>query len=352
MENWKYDYITIWIIGRNEGKVIANTLQYLLKQTYPLQYCDIVFVDGNSSDNTVDEVKRVLEGNVNYIIVNEREFKNNKWVNYWHSWARNVAIMHMNKKSKYMAWIDADCRADKNWLLFLWETIKDSKENIAGAWWPRYVEEQGNIPKMELVLNYYFTSKIMSLWNPAFCERNVKYMPSIAWYNSIYKREILEKYRYDTTYPFNTDDIEINYRITKDWLKFLYSGKAKIYHRLDETVGEFLKHLFVYGNGAANNSRLHGRPVRLYIPISVLYLLYIIWLPLWMRVSHKLFGNMWIWLLPLWFVFLLAIAVFIENIKKTKSWKSLIVFVLVPLHVFMYGWGVVYNLLWLKKVFK
>ena len=97
----------------------------------------------------------------------------------------------------------------------------------------------------------------MSLGNPAYAERNVKYMPSVAGYNSMYKREILEKYMYDTTYPFNTDDIEINYRITRNGLKFLYSSQAKIYHRLDETVGQFLKHLFIYGNGAMNTSRLH-----------------------------------------------------------------------------------------------
>jgi len=73
-------------------------------------------------------------------------------------------------------------------------------------------------------------------------------MPSIAGYNSIYKKDILKKYMYNTTYPFNTDDIEINYRISKDKLKFLYSSKAKIFHRLDETIEQFLKHLFVYGN--------------------------------------------------------------------------------------------------------
>lgn len=352
INNESFDYVSIWIIGRNEWKVIANTLSYLLKQTYLLEYVEIVFVDWNSSDNTVSEVKRILEGNIKYTIVNERDFKNDKGANYWHSWARNVAIMNMDKKSKFMAWIDADCRADKDRLLSLWETIKNSDDNIAWAWGPRYVEEQGEISKLELVLNYYFTSYIMSLWNPAFCERNVKYMPSIAWYNSIYKREILEKYMYDTTYPFNTDDIEINYRITRDWLKFLYSAKAKIFHRLDETVWEFLKHLFVYGNGAMNTSRLHWRPVRMYIPISVLYVLYIVLLPLWCRISNKLFGTILVWLLPLLLVFLLSIAVFIENIMKAKTVKSFLVFILVPLHVFMYGRGVIYNILGLKKIFK
>lgn len=348
----QYDQISIWIIGRNEWKVIWNTLEYLLEQTYPLEKIEIIFVDGNSSDNTVQEVEKALKGKIKYKIINERTITNPKWVNYGHSWARNVAIMNIDKNSKYIARIDADCRADKNRLYELRNTIKNSPKDVAWAGWPRYVETQWKITKTELVLNYYFTSTIMSMWNPAYCERNVKYMPSIAGYNSIYKKEILEKYRYDTTYPFNTDDIEINYRITKDTLKFLYSAKAKIYHRLDETIGQFLKHLFVYGNGATNTSRLHRKIVRPYIPISVLYVLYRILLPLRCRLSSILFWIYWIALLPIGLIFLLSISVFIENISKAKTRKSIYVLFLVPLHVFMYGWWVIYNILQLKKIFK
>lgn len=96
------------------------------------------------------------------------------------------------------------------------------------------------------MLNYYFTSCIMSLGNPAFCDKKVEYMPSVAGYNSIYKIDVLRKYRYDTTYPFNTDDIEINYRLANHGYKFLYSGDAKIYHRLNETIPQFLEHMAVY----------------------------------------------------------------------------------------------------------
>ena len=41
--------------------------------------------------------------------------------------------MHMDEKSKYMARIDADCRADECWLMSLWEAIKNSDSTIAGV---------------------------------------------------------------------------------------------------------------------------------------------------------------------------------------------------------------------------
>jgi len=73
-----YDFISIGIIARNEGKVIATTLSYLLKQTYPLDKVEIIFVDGNSTDDSVQQVKNTLEGKVKYKIINERDIENPK----------------------------------------------------------------------------------------------------------------------------------------------------------------------------------------------------------------------------------------------------------------------------------
>jgi GT2 family glycosyltransferase len=126
----------------------------------------------------------------------------------------------------------------------------------------------------------------MSLGNPAFCDKKVEYMPSVAGYNSIYKIDILRKFRYDTTYPFNTDDIEINYRLAKNGYKFLYSEKAKIYHRLDETISQFLGHMTIYGKGATNVMKLHKSLPRLYIPIAFTYFAYTTLLPVFMVISN------------------------------------------------------------------
>ena len=73
---------------------------------------------------------------------------------------------------------------------------------------------------------------------------------------------------------------------------------------------------------------------RLYVILSLWYLLYTIAL-------IPLLFRSWIFIIPYFFVFLLAIAVFIENVKKTKSLISLWVYPLVFLHALMYGWGFV-----------
>ena len=336
---WGYmnkDFISICIITKDEEKHLLKTLEYLSKQSYWKENFEIIIVDGNSKDNTIKSSDKFLtEQGIEHTIVNEKKYENKRWwYAYGHSFARNVSIDLVSDKSKYVAQIDADCRADKYRLENLWLKIKlaEKDDKIAWAWWPRLVETEWKISKFELMLNNYFCSYIMTLWNPAFCVRKwIKYIPSIAGYNSIYKAEIIKKYMFNTAYATFFDDIEINYRLSKDWYKFLYCPEAKIWHRLDETFWQFLKHMQKYWSWAAKMTKYYKAIPRLYVHLSLCYLLYtILLIPL-------LFLS-WIFILPYWLVFILATAVFIENVRKTKSLVSLWVYPLVFLHPLMYGW--------------
>lgn len=338
----KKDFISICIITRNEEKHILKTLEHLVNQSYWKENFEIIIVDWNSSDNTIKATTEFLKKNkIQHTVVNEKTYPNKRWgYSYWHSFARNVSIDLVSKKSKYIAQIDADCRADKYWLENLWRKIKNSGKKIAWAGWPRLVETKWNISKFELMLNYYFTSYIMTMWNPAFCVRKwLKHIPSIAWYNSIYKSEIIKNYMFNTKYATFFDDIEINYRLSRNWYKFLYCPESKIRHRLEESIVDFYKHMAKYWSWAAKVTKHFKSIPRLYVYMSVWYLLYsLAVLPLAIYLSS-------LFLLPYILVFLLATAVFIENIRKTKNIISLRVYPLVFGHPFMYGYGFIKEIL-------
>lgn len=335
------DFISICIITRNEEKYLLKTLEYLEKQTYGKENFEVIIVDWDSKDNTIQSSKNFLtKCGIAHKIINEKDYPN-KWggYSYGHSFARNVSLDNVSSNAKYIAQIDADCRADSEWLENLRKKIKNSDENIAWAWGPRLVETQWAISKFELMLNYYFTSIIMTMWNPAFCVRKgLKYIPSIAGYNSIYKAEILKKYMFNTTYATFFDDIEINYRLSKDWYKFLYCPEAQIRHRLEESFFDFYNHMIKYWWGAAKMTKYYKSIPRLYVHLSVGYLLYTL------ALIPLLFWS-WIFILPYVFVLFLATAVFVENIKKTKSLISLWVYPLVFGHPLMYGWGFIREIL-------
>ena len=329
-------YVTIGLIARNEEKYIIHTLKYLAQQSYGKEWFEIIIADGWSTDRTREISEDFLEHeHISHKIINERHYKN-LWngVPYGPSFGRNVIITEAASKSKYIAWIDADCRADIYRLEKLVARMEWTDNAIIAAWWPRLVETQWPISKRELMVNYYFTSAIMTMGNPAFTTRNdIQFVESLAGYNSIYKIDMIKKYMYSTRYAFNNDDIEINFRIRKDWYKLAYTPEAKIYHRQNETVGQFLKHLIAYGEWAARTTKIHKAFPRIYVPLSVCYFLY----SLLLLITLPLFWPLV--LLPYILVLLLSIAVFIENIKKTRSLQSLKVFVLVFAHPFMYGYG-------------
>jgi GT2 family glycosyltransferase len=53
-------------------------------------------------------------------VINEKDQPNTDGgYSYGHSFARNVVIDHADPRSAYIAWIDADCRADTEWLTSL-----------------------------------------------------------------------------------------------------------------------------------------------------------------------------------------------------------------------------------------
>ncbi len=349
-----YNHITIWIIVRNEEQTLPQTLKYIFQQSYPIKdFCEIIIADGNSTDKTREIANNILSKSwIAYQVLNERDFKDHQWVWYGHSRWRNVILMHANKNSKYIAWIDGDCRADKNWLMNLWNIIKDNTDTkIAWAGGTRFVETHWDISQKELVLNYYFTSNIISLGNPAFTSKdNIIYIPSVAWYNSIFKKEIFENYQYDSTFPFNTDDLEMNFRLSKLWYKFLYAKDATIYHRWEDTIQWFLNQMKNYGKWVAYTMRIHSTPiVRIYAWIGLGYVAYALGLPLWWYISHLLLWSRIYICVPYIILFIIWYAVFSENYKKTKSLTSFVVIPTLFSHLWYYGWWVIQGLLEKKK---
>jgi glycosyltransferase involved in cell wall biosynthesis len=123
-------HITIGIITKNEAKNIENTLKYLMEQSYPHEFFEIIITDGNSSDGTREVAENCLQkSHIAYKIVNEKDQPNTDGgYNYGHSFARNVIIDHADPRSAYIAWIDADCRADSEWLASLVETMRTNMD--------------------------------------------------------------------------------------------------------------------------------------------------------------------------------------------------------------------------------
>ena len=328
--------ITIGIVAKNEEKYIGETLKGIINQIFDNSLYEIIVVDGNSSDRTREIAENVLGASyINYKVLNEKDFGF-----YGLCFSRNLVIDNSSKTSKYIAYTDADCIVDKNWLKTLYQYIDRSGNEIAGAGGPRLVAPTED--KKELVINNFLTSTIASGGNPAFSKRDVNYLDSIPNYNSIYKKDIIKKFRYDDSLIIS-DDNELNLRLKKAGYNFIYAGDAKIYHRETNSVLEFAKNMRNYGINITNTIKKH-RLFKIKPFISLIFLMYIILLvPLYLIVG-------WLILIPLVFYFLFAAMIFAEIVRKTKTSYSLLVFLLLPIQHISYAYGMIYNFLFVRPV--
>lgn len=321
--------VTLGIVARNEEKFIEETLTSLINQKFEHEF-EIIVVDGNSDDRTREISNKVLnQSKIPYKILNEADFGSKGLC-----FARNLVIDHSNPTSIYIAYTDADCIVDDNWLSELYNTISINEANVVGAGGPRLVAPTKN--KKELVINTFLTSFIASGGNPAFTQRSVDFLDSIPNYNSIYKKKIIADFRYDEKLIFS-DDNELNYRLKKAGYLFRYVPTARIYHRETDSVRQFSKNMFSYGINITNTIRKHRKMVKGPLPLTIIFLFYLICLiPLYWFLGV-------IGLIPLILYFLFAITVFFEVIIKTRTIYSLMVFLLLPVQHISYALGVLYN---------
>ncbi len=330
--------ITVGIIARNEEKYIAETLITLIEQDIEGFLLEIIVVDGNSDDKTREIAENILNSSgINYQILNEKDFGF-----YGHCFSRNLVIDHSSESSKYIAFTDADCIVDKNWLKTLYKSIEGTADDIAGGGGPRLIAPTKN--KKEFIINHFLTSLIATGGNPAFSKRNIKYLKSIPNYNAIYKKDIIAKFRYDDSLIIS-DDMELNTRMGKAGYKFIYVPGAEIYHRETDSVNQFAKNMYKYGVNIANTIKKH-RLFKIKVFLTVLFLFYLILLiPL-----YLIFG--WMILFPLVLYVIYTFFVFAEILFKTLSFYSLLVFLLVPVQHICYAYGVIYNFLFIRPVHK
>ena len=330
--------ITIGIVAKNEEKYIGMTLKGIINQIFDNSLYEIIVVDGNSSDRTREVAENVLgDSNINYKVLNEKDFGF-----YGLCFSRNLVIDNSSKTSKYIAYTDADCIVDKNWLKTLYQHINGSGNEIAGVGGPRLVAPTED--KKELVINNFLTSTIASGGNPAFSKREVNYLDSIPNYNSIYKKDIIKKFRYDDSLIIS-DDNELNLRLKKAGYNFIYTGDAKIYHRETNSIHEFAKNMRNYGINITNTIKKH-RLFKIKPFISLIFLMYIILLvPLYLIVG-------WLILTPFVLYFIFAAMIFAEIVRKTKTIYSMLVFLLLPVQHISYAYGMIYNLLFVRPVYR
>lgn len=214
---------------------LPDLISCLQAQTYPIEQIEYFLVDNNSSDRTPDIIKTAA--NINYLCENKIQSSYA---------ARNAAIRAAT--GEIIAFTDADCRPQPNWLHDLIQPFADSNIGIVAG-------EIIGLPGKTLLEKYAENENILSqkytLAN-SFC-------PYGQTANLAIRREIFQQVGLFRPYMTTGGDADICWRIQKEtaW-KISFAPTAIVKHRHRSTLAEFQSQWRRYGRSNRYLHQLYG----------------------------------------------------------------------------------------------
>jgi cellulose synthase/poly-beta-1,6-N-acetylglucosamine synthase-like glycosyltransferase len=217
----------------NARETIIGCLESLLTQSYEGSI-EIILVDNNSNDGSLEEVERYLdEENIKSVKVIPRFSKKGVAA------ARNAGIKQA--KGKILAFTDADCIADKKWIKDLVKGYTDNMIGAVAGGIKGY--EPGNIVEK---FSSIFTLKFLP--NPGVFEKFTLLRGGFATANFSVHHSIIEKIgMFDENIKYWSDDYDLCARIYKSGYKINYVSDALIYHHHRSNLKGLWKQAFRFG---------------------------------------------------------------------------------------------------------
>ncbi|HSX24454.1 MAG TPA: glycosyltransferase [Candidatus Andersenbacteria bacterium] len=159
------------------------------------------------------------------------KFKKVRWIDYDTSSKQSIPEQRnfgiKKAKGNIIAFIDADCVPEKDWLSNLTEPIVSGKEKITCGW----VKSVRKYP-MKWTIDHFHTSKY------------VLFAPTM---NSAFSREVFDKIGlYDARFMYGGEDLDYCWRVIKAGYKIRYCSNAVVYHDWGDAKRN-LSRMFGYG---------------------------------------------------------------------------------------------------------
>jgi|GEM_PF-2588454 len=139
--------ISVIVPTYNNEATLKRTFNSIIAQRYEHPKIEVLFIDNNSTDNSVNEIKKLInnyKGKISFKLLIL------KGQDTWH--ARNVGVERA--KGKYVIFLDAGCQFTKNTLLTLSNLAKVYKADIV----------QGEFPDMKRTIFPEYTSNLFWLY--------------------------------------------------------------------------------------------------------------------------------------------------------------------------------------------
>ncbi len=225
-DNLKLPFVTVIIPVYNRADDMRSCLESLFKVDYPLEKLEIIVVDDNSSDTTVETVKT-------YPVKLIAQPKN-----LGQSAARNAGVFAA--QGEIIAFIDSDCIAGASWLRELTPYFDDPRNALVGGYVDSYYRETR--------LDRYEEANSALNMGGKFVTGSGKesdfYVPTC---NMLVRKEAYLKVGgLDETMRVG-EDVDLCWRLKEDGYRLVYVPKGTIEHKHRNRFFETFKRRFDYG---------------------------------------------------------------------------------------------------------
>jgi len=238
-------FVSIIIPVRNEAGLLKNCLESISNLDYPKDRVEVIIADGMSDDNTA-EVARLHGAKV---VLNERQTV---------SPGRNIAFK--NSSGEIIAFTDADCVVDKNWLRNSLKYFEDKTVACAGG--PNLTPpDEGDFGR---AVGFVFNQRMFAAGSIHARElREVKEVRSIPGCNAVYRKSALDKVMPIDESLLTCDDTELNQRLLDKGYKLLYTPDVFVWHHRRPNPKGLFRQMYRYAIGRLQVGRKDRRMINL-----------------------------------------------------------------------------------------
>jgi GT2 family glycosyltransferase len=223
--------VTVVVPVFNGAATIAACLSSLLALLYPRERFEIIVVDNGSTDHT----REVLKAFGDAIRVQSE-------TTLGAAAARNRGVL--SARGRLIAFIDADCVAEPEWLTAIVAPLSDLRVGVVGG---RILSPAGGNRIEHFGELIHDQQRAIEAYDPP-------YVNTASWAS---RREVLlEIGLFDETL-LRGQDVDLAWRIHRAGLRLVYARDAVVHHRHESTVFGLMHEGFVHGRSAVSLSLKH-----------------------------------------------------------------------------------------------